>query len=101
MANFAEDAKLKDQGCALPEGVYFMKQTIGNACGTIGALHAIANNQDKLLIGKALSCCFQYGTRNFHTLCSSLEAWAHSRPSRPPLDVWKVYAKHDPACACR
>lgn len=24
-----------------------MKQTISNACGTIGALHAIANNQDK------------------------------------------------------
>ncbi|XP_068609206.1 ubiquitin carboxyl-terminal hydrolase isozyme L3-like, partial [Brachionichthys hirsutus] len=24
--------------------VYFMKQTIGNACGTIGLIHAIANN---------------------------------------------------------
>nr|XP_027083302.1 ubiquitin carboxyl-terminal hydrolase 3-like isoform X1 [Coffea arabica] len=24
-------------------GVYFMKQTVGNACGTIGLLHAIAN----------------------------------------------------------
>lgn len=46
----AEDARLKEQGCGLPEGVYFMKQTIGNACGTIGALHAIANTQDKVSI---------------------------------------------------
>jgi hypothetical protein len=28
-----------------------MKQTIGNACGTIGLLHAAANNQDALGIG--------------------------------------------------
>jgi ubiquitin carboxyl-terminal hydrolase L3 len=28
--------------------VYFIKQTIGNACGTIAILHAICNNQDKL-----------------------------------------------------
>ncbi|KAL6985914.1 Ubiquitin carboxyl-terminal hydrolase 3 [Sarracenia purpurea var. burkii] len=24
-------------------GVYFMKQTVGNACGTIGLLHAVGN----------------------------------------------------------
>lgn len=59
----AEDARLKDQGCGLPNGVYFMKQTIGNACGTIGALHAIANNQDKLSIGKAPSCRFPFWMR--------------------------------------
>ncbi|KAK2106999.1 hypothetical protein P7K49_016513 [Saguinus oedipus] len=29
--------------------VYFMKQTIGNSCGTIGLIHAVANNQDKLV----------------------------------------------------
>ncbi|XP_036721167.1 LOW QUALITY PROTEIN: ubiquitin carboxyl-terminal hydrolase isozyme L1-like [Balaenoptera musculus] len=28
--------------------MYFMKQTIGNSCGTIGLIHAVANNQDKL-----------------------------------------------------
>ncbi|XP_036099677.1 ubiquitin carboxyl-terminal hydrolase isozyme L1-like [Molossus molossus] len=32
---------------AIPN-VYFMKQTIGNSCGTIGLIHAVANNQDKL-----------------------------------------------------
>ena len=32
-----------------------MKQNIGNACGTIGVLHAIANNQDVLDFGTNLS----------------------------------------------
>lgn len=29
-----------------------MKQTINNACGTIGLIHAIANNRDKMNFGK-------------------------------------------------
>ena len=28
-----------------------MKQTISNACGTIGLLHAVGNNQDRLRLG--------------------------------------------------
>ncbi|XP_016388919.1 ubiquitin carboxyl-terminal hydrolase isozyme L3-like [Sinocyclocheilus rhinocerous] len=31
-----EEAKIKAQGQAVSSDVYFMKQTIGNACGTIG-----------------------------------------------------------------
>ena len=27
--------------------VYFMKQTVGNACGTIALIHSIANNLDR------------------------------------------------------
>ncbi|CAG0894346.1 unnamed protein product [Cyprideis torosa] len=30
------------------EGVFFMKQTIQNACGTIALLHVIGNNRDKI-----------------------------------------------------
>ncbi|CAK9224314.1 unnamed protein product [Sphagnum troendelagicum] len=30
------------------EKVYFLKQTVGNACGTIGLLHAIGNNLSQL-----------------------------------------------------
>jgi|TARA_B110000977_G_scaffold198800_1_gene284507 ubiquitin carboxyl-terminal hydrolase L3 len=34
----------------LSENVYYTKQTIGNACGTIGVLHAVGNNLDKFTI---------------------------------------------------
>ncbi|KAI8568625.1 hypothetical protein RHMOL_Rhmol02G0215000 [Rhododendron molle] len=38
---YVYDEKLfrKEPSC----GVYFMKQTVGNACGTIGLLHAVGN----------------------------------------------------------
>ena len=36
--------------------VYFIKQTIGNACGTMGLIHAILGNSDKIkLDGESLS----------------------------------------------
>ncbi|XP_062514124.1 ubiquitin carboxyl-terminal hydrolase isozyme L3-like [Corticium candelabrum] len=41
-----EARKLEEQH--VDSDIYFMKQTIGNACGTIGILHALCNNQDKL-----------------------------------------------------
>ncbi|XP_048053605.1 ubiquitin carboxyl-terminal hydrolase isozyme L1 [Megalobrama amblycephala] len=28
------------------KGVYFLKQTVVNSCGTVGLVHAVANNQD-------------------------------------------------------
>ncbi|WFD33987.1 ubiquitinyl hydrolase 1 [Malassezia cuniculi] len=39
-----------------PEGLLWFKQTIGNACGTIGLLHAIANSaaKDAVIPGSAL-----------------------------------------------
>ncbi|KAK9835334.1 hypothetical protein WJX81_003115 [Elliptochloris bilobata] len=44
----AEDEDLKAAGYkGGPASLYFMKQTISNACGTIGVLHAIGNNLDK------------------------------------------------------
>ncbi|XP_071787266.1 ubiquitin carboxyl-terminal hydrolase isozyme L3-like [Asterias amurensis] len=39
-------AKIEKESQKVSEDVYFMKQTIGNACGTIGVLHAVLNNQD-------------------------------------------------------
>jgi len=42
---------LKD-GQEVSPNVFFMKQTIGNACGTIAIIHAIANNADVLDFGK-------------------------------------------------
>ncbi|XP_077072891.1 ubiquitin carboxyl-terminal hydrolase isozyme L3 isoform X2 [Siphateles boraxobius] len=43
-----EEAQIKAQGQEVSSDVYFMKQTIGNACGTIGLIHAVANNQRHL-----------------------------------------------------
>lgn len=43
-----EEANIKAQGQEVSSDVYFMKQTIGNACGTIGLIHAVANNQRHL-----------------------------------------------------
>uniref|UniRef100_A0A8D0DVS7 Ubiquitin carboxyl-terminal hydrolase n=1 Tax=Salvator merianae TaxID=96440 RepID=A0A8D0DVS7_SALMN len=43
-----EEEKIKAQGQEVKSSVYFMKQTISNACGTIGLIHAIANNRDKI-----------------------------------------------------
>ena len=50
----AEDHELKQQGYKPDPKIYFMKQTISNACGTIGALHAIANNQEKSAPGECV-----------------------------------------------
>lgn len=38
-----ERTRIESGGQTLSENVYFMKQTIGNACGTIGILHCMAN----------------------------------------------------------
>lgn len=48
----AEEAELeKAGGQVVSENVFYMKQTIGNACGTIGLLHSIGNNLDKVELG--------------------------------------------------
>lgn len=28
------------------DNIFFMKQTVGNACGTVGIIHALANNRN-------------------------------------------------------
>lgn len=38
-----EDSRIKSEGQNVSSKVYYMKQTIGNACGTVGLLHSVGN----------------------------------------------------------
>lgn len=51
-----EEERLKKQPQEVSPDVYFIKQTIGNACGTIGLIHALANNQAHLEFGEWVLC---------------------------------------------
>ncbi|KAK6157934.1 hypothetical protein DH2020_005248 [Rehmannia glutinosa] len=52
-----QDSTIKEPS----SGVYFMKQTVGNACGTIGLLHAVGNitSEIKLVEGSYLDNFFK------------------------------------------
>jgi ubiquitin carboxyl-terminal hydrolase L3 len=41
--SLGQQDKLEESGQTLSPKVHFIKQTIGNACGTIGLLHSIVN----------------------------------------------------------
>ncbi|XP_050686420.1 ubiquitin carboxyl-terminal hydrolase isozyme L3-like isoform X1 [Eriocheir sinensis] len=43
-----QEEEQETEGAEVPENVYFMKQFVGNACGTVALIHAIANNRDKI-----------------------------------------------------
>ena len=45
-----ERERITADGQVLSENCYFLKQTVGNACGTVGLLHCIANSRSQLTI---------------------------------------------------
>jgi hypothetical protein len=48
----AEDEKVASQGKTAPESLFYMKQTISNACGTIAILHGLCNNTTDITPGE-------------------------------------------------
>jgi len=40
----AQDAELKEKGQQISDDLFYMKQTVSNACGTVGIFHALANS---------------------------------------------------------
>ncbi|KAG0710492.1 Ubiquitin carboxyl-terminal hydrolase isozyme L3 [Chionoecetes opilio] len=43
-----QEEEQEEAGASVPENVYFMKQFVGNACGTVALIHAVANNRDSI-----------------------------------------------------
>eukprot|EP00049_Salpingoeca_infusionum_P005679 m.95226 g.95226 ORF g.95226 m.95226 type:complete len:295 (-) comp13049_c0_seq1:107-991(-) len=46
----AEAAKIDEEGQVVSDKVFSMSQTISNACGTVGLIHCIGNNLDKVTL---------------------------------------------------
>ncbi|XP_026461609.1 ubiquitin carboxyl-terminal hydrolase-like [Ctenocephalides felis] len=47
----AEDAKLTASPQEISKNLFYMKQTVHNACGTIALVHSVANNTDQIQLG--------------------------------------------------
>ena len=46
-----EDGRIQQEGQVCSSDLFFIEQSIGNACGTIGLLHALGNCKDQLKFG--------------------------------------------------
>lgn len=58
-AKDSEEAKLKESGQEVSSDLWFSKQTISNACGTVAMLHAFANGDLKFQPGSFLEQYFK------------------------------------------
>lgn len=45
-----EQERIERDGQFVDDDLYFMKQTVGNACGTVGVIHAVLNNRENLVL---------------------------------------------------
>jgi len=84
-----------------------MKQTIGNACGTIGVLHALANNTSTVSIGEPCTCISskQYETSDsmrhpqvsMDVACKNVPSIVHLR-LQSWMFIWIIPAPYRGCC---
>jgi len=43
-----KDASIASKGQAVSGNIFYLKQYVGNACGTVGIMHSLANNADEV-----------------------------------------------------
>lgn len=80
---------------------YYMKQTIGNACGTIAMLHAIGNNLSRLAVGE-----WRCGAPSSLLGTRQLPVGEHERRTHLPVPCWPSVTatpapRHTRPCAQR
>jgi ubiquitin carboxyl-terminal hydrolase L3 len=49
-----EELNLKDKGQQVSDDIYFIKQFVHNACGTMALIHSVANNRDKVVLNDGI-----------------------------------------------
>jgi len=95
-ARLEQQQRIEQGGQVVSADVYFMEQTISNACGTIGMIHCVLNNAEKLNLQEGFFKTFLEKTRNMDpsqrasSLVQSNEieethrTFANEGQSRPP-----------------
>ncbi|XP_069701209.1 ubiquitin carboxyl-terminal hydrolase isozyme L3 [Periplaneta americana] len=46
-----QEAEVSEKGQTVSDNVYYLKQVVTNACGTIALIHSVANNADEIQLG--------------------------------------------------
>ncbi|XP_059491215.1 ubiquitin carboxyl-terminal hydrolase isozyme L3 [Neocloeon triangulifer] len=46
-----QDAEIKSKGQTVSDKIFYVKQKISNACGTMALIHSVANNTDQITLG--------------------------------------------------
>jgi ubiquitin carboxyl-terminal hydrolase L3 len=82
-----EEAKLKESGQEISSNLWFTKQTVSNACGTVAMLHAFANADVQYKSGSFLEA--------FMKVCADLDPMQRAKmlenPSKGQPDVEAVH----------
>lgn len=86
-ARYEEEAKLKESGQEISSNLWFTKQTVSNACGTVAMLHAFANADVQYQSGSFLE--------EFMKACVGLDPMERAKllenPAEGQPDVEKVH----------